>query len=265
MKGRSVHELLRDYHDVLARSKELSKEQAKRLRDYEKFVRTRQHVLAVEPRQFFAQAWAQPRDSAVRADVEKLAGPACPWFRLRHPPETDPNPALLLTVDVGVVVHAVAVWEHGGRRVAVAGCRDGLIRRYDLATGREITPPLQGHTSSVNAAAVSGDGRHALSGSWDDTLRWWDLEGGACLRSLEGHTTWVYAVAVSGDGRHALSGSDDQTLRWWNLDSGRCLAVFRHDSPIRAVALSPCSPYLIAASDTQGQVLFFDLRQPDET
>src|SRR4051794_9008163 len=109
MKGRSVHELLRDYHEVLDRGKELPNEQARRLRDYEKFVRKRQHVLAVDPAQFFSQASAQPRDSAVRADVEKLPGPGWTWFRLRHPPATDLNPALLLNVEVGILLNAVAV------------------------------------------------------------------------------------------------------------------------------------------------------------
>src|SRR5690349_18534684 len=98
MRGRSVHDLLRDYHDALARVGDLPKAQARRLQDYERFVRTRQHVLALDPAQLFAQASAQPQDSGVRADVEKLPGPPRPWFRLRHPPATDPNPALLLTV-----------------------------------------------------------------------------------------------------------------------------------------------------------------------
>src|SRR4051812_32821203 len=106
MRGRSVHDLLRDYHDALARVRDLPKAQARRLRDYEKFVRTRQHVLGVDPAQLLPQACAQPRDSGVRADAEGLPGPPRPWFRLRNPPATDPNPTLLLTVHVGQTVFA---------------------------------------------------------------------------------------------------------------------------------------------------------------
>ncbi len=55
--------------------------------------------------------------------------------------------------------------------------------------------------------AVLADGRRALSGSYEDTLRLWDLETGESLRTLEGHTGGVTAVAVLADGRRALSGS----------------------------------------------------------
>ncbi len=71
--------------------------------------------------------------------------------------------------------------------------------------------------------AVLADGRRAVSGSWDGTLRLWDLETGKSLRTLEGHTDWVSAVAVLADGRRALSGSEDGTLRLWDLETGESL------------------------------------------
>ena len=52
------------------------------------------------------------------------------------------------------------------------------------------------------------DGRHALSGSADRTLRLWDLATGQLLPySRAGTRGDVTAVAVTPDGRHALSGS----------------------------------------------------------
>jgi WD40 repeat protein len=48
-----------------------------------------------------------------------------------------------------------------------------------------LTPPggpllrtLTGHTHSVNAVALTPDGRRAVSGSGDRTLKVWDLESG---------------------------------------------------------------------------------------
>ncbi|HMX30226.1 MAG TPA: DUF4365 domain-containing protein, partial [Blastocatellia bacterium] len=71
--------------------------------------------------------------------------------------------------------------------------------------------------ASVLSVAWSGDGRHALSGSSDQTVRLWEVESGRCLRVLEGHTASVLSVAWSGDGRHALSGAENGVWREWDL------------------------------------------------
>ena len=43
-----------------------------------------------------------------------------------------------------------------------------------LATG-QLVHTFAGHEDAVNAVSVSPDGRHALSGSHDRTLRLWEL------------------------------------------------------------------------------------------
>lgn len=51
---------------------------------------------------------------------------------------------------------------------------DNTMRLWDVETGRELCR-FDGHTANVNCVAVSPDGRHALSGSADKTMRWWTL------------------------------------------------------------------------------------------
>ena len=58
--------------------------------------------------------------------------------------------------------------------------------------------------------ALSGDGRHIVSGSGDRTVAVWDLQTGARLHELTGHHDWVRSVALSGDGRYIVSGSGDR-------------------------------------------------------
>jgi WD40 repeat protein len=117
---------------------------------------------------------------------------------------------------------------------------------------------LEGHTGEVYAVALSVDGRHALSGGEDHTVRWWNVDAGTAL-VLEGHIGEVYAVALSVDGRQALSGGDDNTLRWWDLSGKKCLALFPCEAPVRAVALCSGDPTLAAAGLANGAVLFFRL------
>ena len=79
----------------------------------------------------------------------------------------------------------------------------------------------------MTSVAFSPDGRFALSGSWDKSLRLWELATGRCVRSCEGHTDFVRSVAFSPDGERVLSGSIDRALRLWQIDSGECLRILR--------------------------------------
>jgi len=80
---------------------------------------------------------------------------------------------------------------------------------------------LKGHGHFVQDVAISSDGQFALSGSWDGTLRLWDLNTGTTTRRFVGHTKDVLSVAFSADNRQIVSGSRDKTINLWNT-LGQC-------------------------------------------
>ncbi|MDD2737065.1 MAG: DUF4062 domain-containing protein [Desulfuromonadaceae bacterium] len=84
---------------------------------------------------------------------------------------------------------------------------------------------LKGHVAEVMSVSMTPDGRRAISGSCDKTIRVWDLESGFCIRTLEGHSDWVWSVNITPDGKCAVSSSEDKTLRVWDLESGECLRL----------------------------------------
>merc|ERR1712072_518370 len=74
---------------------------------------------------------------------------------------------------------------------------------------------LRGHGHFVQDVVISSDGQFALSGSWDGTLRLWDLNTGATTRRFVGHGKDVLSVAFSADNRQIVSGSRDKTIKLW--------------------------------------------------
>lgn len=75
---------------------------------------------------------------------------------------------------------------------------------------------LKGHSHFVSDVVISSDGQFALSGSWDMTLRLWDINTGQPTRRFVGHTKDVLSVAFSADNRQIVSGSRDKTIKLWN-------------------------------------------------
>ena len=119
---------------------------------------------------------------------------------------------------------------------------------------------LKGHTRSVLSVAVTPDGKKAVSGSWDNALKVWDLESGREVQTLQGHTLSVNAVAVTPDGKRAVSGSDDNTLKVWDLESGRIMIEFAGDGAITSIGLSP-DGRIIIAGEASGRVHFLRLEK----
>ncbi len=98
---------------------------------------------------------------------------------------------------------------------------------------------LAGHAGPVTCVACSPDGRFAVSGGSDRTVRLWDLEKGTEVRRFEGHAQAVCCVAFSPDGGKILSGGEDRTVRLWDVASGKELHRLEgHEGVVSGVLFS---------------------------
>jgi small GTP-binding protein len=118
---------------------------------------------------------------------------------------------------------------------------------------------LKGHKEAVTCVAITPDGRRAVSGSDDCTVRVWDLESMKCIAILEEHISYVQGIALTSDGKLAVSGSRDTTVRVWDLESMKCVSILKgHFDRVWGVALTPNGELAVSVSD-DGTVRVWDL------
>merc|ERR1712100_371693 len=99
----------------------------------------------------------------------------------------------------------------------------------------------RGHSHFVQDVVISADGQFALSGSWDGTLRLWNLNLGASDTTFVGHEKDVLSVAFSADNRQIVSGSRDKTIKLWNT-RGECKYTIQADGAEGHPSGSPACP-----------------------
>ena len=162
------------------------------------------------------------------------------------------------------MVHAIAISPDG--QFIASGSNDKTIKLWQVGTGklvRQLGRWSSSHSSMVHSVAFSPissnlsyqgeSGKSAgvadlnrgilASGSWDNTIKLWDVNTGKEIRTLTGHANWVNSVAFSPDGKFLASGSADCTIKLWQVQTGIEIQTFTgHSDPVSSVAYSPRTP-----------------------
>ncbi len=129
-------------------------------------------------------------------------------------------------------VTSLVCGEEDGKILLVSGSRDKSIIQWELnfeepvvykdAEGNEIKKlgkplkSLHGHNHFVSSLALNRDNTKLVSGSWDKTIRLWDLPTSKSQKIFTGHTKDILSVAFSQDERLIFSGGMDNSLKYWN-------------------------------------------------
>jgi cytochrome c len=108
---------------------------------------------------------------------------------------------------------------------------------------------LIGHGGMVRDIAVSADGRHVLTASFDYSVRLWNFGTQENLKLLDAHTGPVNAVLFLPGDKRALSAGKDGTVLMWDLKTAQVLRTFTgHTMHVMALALRPDGKTFASAS-----------------
>jgi WD40 repeat protein/serine/threonine protein kinase len=106
------------------------------------------------------------------------------------------------------------------------------------------------HVSTVTAVAISPDGKKLATGSFDRSVRLWDMSTQKCLQEWRNHTNAVRALVFSPDGQWVASAGSDLSIKIWDVNLGPPRASWQgHTDVIRSLAFSPDGKLLISAAN----------------
>ena len=121
---------------------------------------------------------------------------------------------------------------------------------YELITKSHRRFTLYGHQSAVYSISISPDNQYLISGSYDSTIRLWNLHTKTCFGVYKGHFCPVLCVKFSPLCHYFASGGCDKTARLWTINSGGCLRMFvGHLSDVEIVDFHPNGLYLLTSAN----------------
>jgi WD40 repeat protein len=120
----------------------------------------------------------------------------------------------------------------------------------------QVVKTFKGHTEAIYSVAFSPDGKLAATGSFDKSIKLFDVTTGNEVRTYggaTGHQNLVLSVAFSKDGFSLASGGSDNFARIWDVPASVPVKDFVHAEGVTSLSL-PTDGKMVAGGSRDGTV-----------
>ncbi|KAI5961897.1 uncharacterized protein KGF55_003868 [Candida pseudojiufengensis] len=151
--------------------------------------------------------------------------------------------------------------------VLISGGGEGTINLWNIeenSTETVLKPKFtikDAHTNRITKTEFHPINQYAISTSFDQTWKLWDLIKQVEIYQQEGHSKEVFCGSIHPDGSLYLSGGLDGIIYVWDLRSGKCLMPLqKHIQGIYGLDWSP-NGYNFASGSGDSTIKIWDMRK----
>lgn len=120
---------------------------------------------------------------------------------------------------------------------------------WDIRTGKSILP-LIGHVKQLIASDFHQNGYHLVTGSDDNTVRFWDIRRKNCFNILPAHTKLISDLKFQPNhSRFLATASYDKTFKIWSAKDWSLVRTLNaHDSKVTSISIAEDMSYFATTS-----------------
>ena len=95
-------------------------------------------------------------------------------------------------------------------------------------TAKVLLQEIPAHSDPITAIDFDHQGKLLVSASYEGLCRVWDVETGACLKTIhDAEAPPIGHVSFTPNSKFLLTATLDSTLRLWDLAEGKCLKKYK--------------------------------------
>ncbi|CAO3687778.1 unnamed protein product [Umbelopsis vinacea] len=149
--------------------------------------------------------------------------------------------------------HKSRIWDVSSTKLGeyvASASGDGTVKVWDLKSSKaNCVSTLSGHSGDVYSVQYHRSETNLVTGGYDKTVRLFDVNTGAVVKTFQGHQLAVSKTIFNPLGNLIISGSKDNTIKFWDIVSGLCIrTITSHLGEVTSVEMNSSGTLLLSSS-----------------